>query len=111
MPKLYHLPPAILSSLPETLVKSAVKREISPLYNLFGSHSLVAKASILFYALFMPSPEQHYQGEHFQADLSETDTSFMAQITNGAETVIFQYTPPGKVSFEVVSSPVPLAGA
>jgi hypothetical protein len=58
----------------------------------------------------MPTPEQRpaiqrYQGEQFQADLSESETTFIAEVTNGAETVIFVYTPPGKVSVEIISSP------
>lgn len=63
----------------------------------------------------MANPEQQpeiqrYQGEHFQADLSETETTFSAHVTNGTETVIFLYTPPGKVSVEIVASPASLEG-
>ncbi len=62
----------------------------------------------------MPSPEQQpeinvYQGNTFEAEISETDTTFTAKVTNGEETIVFRYTPPGRVSFEVVSFTQPFA--
>ena len=54
----------------------------------------------------MPPPEQEpkssvYQSNYFEADISDTPETFIAKVTNGEETVIFRYTPPGHVSFEL----------
>ena len=57
----------------------------------------------------MPSPEDRpeisvYQGSHIEAEISETDTTFTAKIRSSTgEIILFQYSPPGKVSVEIVS--------
>lgn len=61
----------------------------------------------------MPHPEQPidpsiYQGERFEAEISETATTFTAVVRSSKETVIFRYTPPGDMSFTVASSTTPL---
>lgn len=50
--------------------------------------------------------EHHWQGQQFEAEISETDTSFTARIAYGDEVVLFTYSPPGKV--EVMFNPAPL---
>lgn len=42
-----------------------------------------------------------YQSDHFEAEISDTADTFTAKVTNGTETVLFRYTPPGHVSFEL----------
>lgn len=70
-------------------------------------HFLLTHFFLLPYTpLTMPYSEQEptssiYQSNHFEAEISDTAETFMAKVTNGAETVIFRYTPPGQVSFEL----------
>lgn len=49
-----------------------------------------------------------YQGAGFEAEISETATTFTAVVRSNVETVIFQYSPPGDVSFKIVSATTPL---
>jgi hypothetical protein len=56
----------------------------------------------------MPSPEDRpeinvYQGQHFEAEISETADTFTAQINSGEEVIVFSYTPPGQFHVEIVS--------
>lgn len=55
----------------------------------------------------MSSPEDRpeisvYQSQHFGAQLSETATSFTAQVTDGKNVVVFTYTPPQTVAIEFI---------
>src|SRR5436305_14387544 len=56
-----------------------------------------------------------YQSQHFEAQIHEEITEgakrFIAQVTDGNETVLFTYTPPGEVSAKILaSSPPPEIG-
>src|SRR5438132_704211 len=47
----------------------------------------------ILYSRLMPNREQEpeptvYRGEHFEAELSETDTTFSVQVTDGASELI-----------------------
>ena len=59
--------------------------------------------------MFMPSAEDRpeisvYQGQHFEAEISETNTTFTAAVRSSTgETIVFAYSPPGKVSIDIVS--------
>src|ERR1700686_1308654 len=64
----------------------------------------------------MSSPEQPidpsvYQGEKFEAEISETSETFTAVVRSGGETVLFRYTPPGDMSFKIVSPGTPLSAS
>lgn len=57
-----------------------------------------------------------YQGNRFEAQISETADTFTAQVTDGKSTVVFHYSPPDRISFEIVSfvspgSPAPESAA
>src|SRR5579864_6878679 len=51
--------------------------------------------------------EHHWHGEHFEADFTETDTTFTATIAHGTAVVVFTYTPPSTVLFEFNPATLP----
>src|SRR5690349_8069218 len=65
----------------------------------------------------MPSPEQSpeisvYQGNSFEAEISETTTTFTTVVrTRRGDTAVFRYSPPGDMSFQIVSSAPSLSPA
>ena len=42
--------------------------------------------------------DHRWQGEQFQANITETDTSITTTLTHGTDVIVFTYTLPGKIA-------------